>query len=64
MARMSFTARLSWATTASGVPLGAKKPNHDPASKSGKPLSATVGTSGNERERFTLLTAMASSLPA
>ena len=33
-------------STGSGVPLGAKKPNHEPASKPGKPLSATVGTSG------------------
>jgi hypothetical protein len=46
------------------VPLGAKKPNHEPASKPGKPRSATVGTSGMERERLTLVTAMARSLPA
>ena len=43
--------------------LGAKKPNHDPASKPGKPLSMTVGTSGNERDRLALLMAMGNSLP-
>ncbi|MCY1556540.1 hypothetical protein D9M68_933000 [compost metagenome] len=44
--------------------MGAKKPNHEPAEKSGNPFSATVGTSGRERERCRLLTAMARSLPA
>src|SRR5437899_10322762 len=63
MARISFTALLSWATTGSGVPFGAKKPNHEPASKPGKPLSIPVGTSGNERDRFALLMAMGINLP-
>ena len=57
-AMISLTCRFSVAITSGGVPLGAKKPNHEPASKPGKPLSATVGTSGSERERFALLTAI------
>ncbi|MNV94695.1 hypothetical protein D3C71_1895130 [compost metagenome] len=50
--------------TVFGVPLGAKMPNHEPASNPGKPFSATAGTSGSERERLALVTASARSLPA
>ena len=39
-------------------------PNQEPAAKSGMPFSATVGTSGMERERLGLLTAIARNLPA
>jgi hypothetical protein len=41
-ATISFTALLSSATIAGGVPLGAKSPHHEPASKPGKPRSAIV----------------------
>ena len=45
--KASLTALLMTAIAAAGVPLGAKKPNHEPAEKPGKPFSATVGTSSH-----------------
>ena len=48
---------------AAGVCAGAKKPTHEAALKSLTPLSAKVGTSGNELARWGLDTAMGLSLP-
>src|SRR5690606_11375108 len=58
-----FTPLLMVAITSAGVFFGAKKPNHDPASKPAKPDSATVGSSGSEGERALVLTASARNLP-
>jgi hypothetical protein len=46
-----------------GVPAGAIRPNQPEFSKPGKPLSATVGTSGSILDRSALVTASARSLP-
>ena len=46
-----------------GVPAGARMPYHCEVSKSLKPISATVGTSGKAGRRWAVPTAMARSLP-
>ena len=52
------------ASTSLGVPAGASTPNQVPMSKSFRPTSASVGTSGRADERRPVLTASARSLPA
>ena len=52
------------AMMSSEVPAGAIRPFHAATSKSGKPASATVGTSGKAEERIALVTASALILPA
>jgi hypothetical protein len=47
-----------------GVPDGAIRPNQMLASRSGRPTSATVGTSGNTLPRFGAAHASAFSVPA
>src|SRR5262245_41139840 len=54
---------LSFLTMAGGVFAGARMPCQATASKPGKPLSATVGTSGATAERLRLVTASARRLP-
>src|SRR3954462_576034 len=61
--RMRTISALSLLTTAGGVPPGAMTPPHDTDSKPGTAASATVGTSGSERTRDLLVTAMPRSLP-
>src|SRR6516225_5189089 len=51
-------------TTAAGVPAGANSPNQEMASKSGKPDSASVGSSGMIGERLSDVTARPRSLPS
>ena len=46
-----------------GVPAGTRMPYHCEVSKSLKPISATVGTSGSAGSRCGVPTAMAFSLP-
>jgi hypothetical protein len=59
-----FPSALIFSTMSRGVPVGARIPNHDDASKPGTPASAIVGTSGNAGARFVEVTAIARSLPA
>src|SRR5207244_10058232 len=59
--------RVSWfhqSTTDRGVPAGANRPNHTPASRTGRPASAIVGTSGAPGLRSREVIASARSLPA
>src|SRR5262244_3943770 len=51
-------------TTAAGVPAGANSPNQEMASKSGKPDSASVGSSEMIGERLSDVTARPRSLPS
>src|SRR5262245_38411048 len=51
-------------TTAAGVPAGANSPNQEVASKSGKPDSASVGSSEMNGERLSDVTARPRSLPS
>ena len=51
-------------TIGAGVPAGASSPNHDIASKPGKPDSAMVGSSGMLGERMSDVTARARKVPA
>src|SRR3546814_19914698 len=60
---MRLTLSRSLATISGGVPLGANKPNQEPARNPLKPASSMVGTSGSERERWGLLTANGFNLP-
>ena len=57
-------ARLSLATTPSGVPVRATMPNHEYSSKPLRPCSSSVGTSGNWGERFSEVTPSERSRPA
>ena len=53
----ALTSLFSRATTAGGVPAGARMPNQPVTSKPGMPCSATVGTSGSTLERALVVTA-------
>ena len=55
--------RLSRSITARGVPAGANRPNQEVTSKSRRPDSMTVGTSGISLLRWRPVMAMARSLP-
>ena len=55
---------LTVVTTAAGVPAGANTPYQVLTSKSLKPDSATVGTSGSDELRLAEVTASGRSLPA
>src|SRR5262245_39024089 len=56
-------AALILATMAFGVPVGTCRPFHEPNSSSGRPASATVGTSGRFGSRFDPVTASARTWP-
>ncbi len=60
---MRATSTESLPASSAGRPAGPTSPNHDEASKSGKPDSAMLGVSGNAAERPTLVTASTRSLP-
>src|SRR5262245_31647226 len=54
---------LSRLTIGRGVPVGARRPNHDMTSNPASPASAIVGTSGSAPERFGAATPSAFNLP-
>src|SRR5258706_7007133 len=58
-----FTSAFSLAMIGAGVPAGARMPNHELASKPGRPDSAIVGTSGSAGARLSEVTATARTLP-
>src|SRR5215831_2253307 len=60
----SLMAALSRVTIFAGVPAGATTPVQASMTKSGKPLSASVGTSGNSGQRVALATASARRRPS
>src|SRR5262249_44779424 len=61
--RTRLASMLSRATASAGLPAGAAIPYQPVTSKPGRPLSATVGTSGASCERLVEGTASARSLP-
>src|SRR5262249_27235993 len=61
--RTRLASMLSRATASAGLPAGAAIPYQPVTSKPGRPLSATVGTSGASCERLVEVTASARSLP-
>ena len=63
-AKIFCVSALSFSTISRGVPLGAARPYHEPASKLGSPLSDRVGRSGYCGTRSRLRIAIALSLPA
>ncbi|MNS53027.1 hypothetical protein D3C72_857700 [compost metagenome] len=64
LARIFFNSPFKRSITGAGVLAGATMPNMELTSKSFRPASAAVGTSGNASTRAGVVTANARSLPA